>query len=393
MSRSAQKSRRFKIAALLLPATLFLAACESTNSMVVEESGKINFTAHFKDDSGMATGSGIKCEDIKKEMELSKFESAMVQVQDSSSGNTLECSFNVSAPGSDILTETENTFIVKLGDTQDPAFNSEDLETFKQLGVNFALNIQMPGDIVRADGATINGNTASYTDPSVLGSQITVEGMKRAGAKVGDTANAEEKASDSKSESADTEPAKDTDTEVSDNESNPVPWILGGLILLGLIGVGVFFLTRKKPNNNPAQGYGMNGQAPFGQAPYGQQPYDQNANGQAPYMQQPYYQATQQPYSSNPSMPSQNNSRFSYAEAPAPTQPMSVPPVQPPYTGKQPQTQTYQTYSSAPQSFPQGGAGLENAPQDHNDGSQNPGPQTSESHDLDEGSQNPGPQQ
>ncbi|MFC5369619.1 hypothetical protein [Arcanobacterium bovis] len=315
MQGATKKSRR-KVAAILLPFALLLTACESHNTVAVNEDGSMNMALHFKDDSGMFAQQ-FKCQDIEKEMDISALDKALsdIQMTDASSGNTLDCTMTIKSKGNAVdgetLVETPDTYILNFGDDDKASFDEQDLQMFKQFNVQFSFNVTMPGEIVKADGATVNGNTASYNDITILAKKITVEGKKHAKGSV--AATNEDKKEDSKKDSGskDSDLSKDSDSDnAKDSGFSILPWALGGLVVLGLIGVGVFFLIRKKSNNDPAQGYGFDGQSPYGQTPYGQTPG-------APYQYNPQQGAQPQ------GMPQQGSaSPFSYAEAPAPTQPV-----------------------------------------------------------------------
>ncbi|MBM7824226.1 hypothetical protein JOD55_000053 [Arcanobacterium pluranimalium] len=318
MQGATKKSRR-KVAAFLLPFALLLTACESHNNVAVHEDGSMEIALHFKDDSGMFAQQ-FKCQDLEKEMDITTIDKVLTDIQmtDNSSGNTLDCTMTIKSKGSavngDTLIETPDSYILNFGTDGETEFKEQDLEMFKQFNVQFSFNVKMPGEIVKADGATVNGNTATYNDIKILSKKITVEGKKSAKGSVATTKD--DKKDDSKKDAKkSSEAKKDSGSdEAKESESSILPWALGGLVVLGLIGVGIFFLVRKKSNDNPAQGYGFDGQSPYGQNPYGQQP-----TPGAPYQYNP--QGAPQQSSGSP---------FSYAEAPAPVQPMPGQPPVPP---------------------------------------------------------------
>lgn len=196
----------------------------------MESDGSLNSVIEFHDPDHQLKelGLGDSCDVLYDAIkgQLPTDQDANISVDDITSGDDFACRFSAktdkSAVDQGMLTETDDTFILKTEDTSGQVPKGQ-LALLESMG-DFSLTIVMPGDIVSAEGGKIDGNRATFTDLETLVNGITVEGKK-----VGDGSIEE--------------------ITLNDSSSSMPAWIwvaIAGTLLLG-IGALVFFIVRKKP--------------------------------------------------------------------------------------------------------------------------------------------------
>lgn len=309
--------------ALLAPLALTVSACESDNVFSVTEDGAGSLVMEIRDTQGLLEMGGLKsCDEFVEDVP----EAADFTVEDISSGSQLGCRIStesgISIVDGETLKETDSTYIFELdsGETDD-ILSTDHMELFSSMGFNFTFTVEMPGDIIRADGADIDGNRATYSDFSQLASGILVEGNKTAG---GGSTITDAPPTDEPTEPIEDDPTSTSGATTDPGEDDPVAepdgddeggiptwvWIVIAVVAVAAIGGIVFAVTRKKDDGHngfggpggypggPQQGGPGYGQPGYGQPSYGQQPYGQPTqqfgSGQQQYGQQSYGQQTQQ---------------------------------------------------------------------------------------------------
>ena len=314
------KTSRKRVVALglLAPLALTIAACESDTTVLIGEDGSATLTMEIRDTQGILELGGLTtCEDFGSDFAGSEDD---VIVEDISTGDRLECRISMDSGGSAvdgaILTETDTTYIFEIpeGETED-LFGTDDIELLASMGFGFTFSVDMPGAIIKADGAQIDGNRATYDDPNFIMTGISVEGNKTAD---GSTPSPTQDPTEDPTDDPTDDPTEDpTDDPTDDPTEEPTPvetddggfptwaWILIAVVALGSIGGIVFAVTRKKDDGQggpggpggfpggPNQGGPGYGQAPYGQSGagygqpggYGQGQQGYGQQGQAPYGQ------------------------------------------------------------------------------------------------------------
>lgn len=242
-----QKRRFSKLLLLLFPALLFLTACEAHGTFAIEEAGTINFEMRMQDDSGMMETAGITCDALKSEIgtQLAAEESEEIEVIDNSTEEALDCSIRAhsseSAVDGQTLIESGDNYIFKLDSGQNSGLSEEDLQMLGFFDYDFTFTVQMPGKIIRAEGAQISGNQAVYSDLATLINGIEVEGKKAA-----DPSAAAEAAA--------------AQHESQQQNEDGLSWIaiiaiVVGIILLLAIVLVVFLARRRKKQQNISNPY------------------------------------------------------------------------------------------------------------------------------------------
>ncbi len=273
---------------LLAPLALSIAACESDTTIAIGEEGNATLIMEIRDTEGFLEMGGVtSCNDFAEDMAEDSDE---YTIEDISTGDMMACRITLESYDSAIdghtLRETDNTYIFEIpAEEAEDEFGSDDVDMLADAGFGFTFTVEMPGDIVTADGAKINGNRATYDDPTSLMNGIYVEGQKTSdgstSAPTSDEATAE--ATDPASEETTGAVAIPDDAE-SDVDGGGVPtwaWVLIAWAALAAIGGIISAVTRKKDN-----GYGGPGGYPDGRGDYPGGPHHGGPGyGQAPYGQ------------------------------------------------------------------------------------------------------------
>lgn len=289
----ASSSRKLKALCLLAPAVLALNACESHNTVEINTDGSMVMTVEFTDTDGMLSTVGMTCDDFKDSMNQNAPDAPeeAIKVEDISANGVLACRMTmdsiVSVVDDEVLTETEETFVLNLDGNE--FFGEEEIPMLNNVDVT--LDVNMPGGIVDANTDQINGNVASYTGMKQLMDGVQVEGYKSA-----------DKSSTSGNGAPSTGNGTTSSAGSSDSGVSPAVWVLGGLGILGLIGLLVFFMTRKKKNDDDIPQYG--GQPHAWGSQESQQfnqsaqfvPQPQNAGEHLVQQPMPFAPHTQQPF-------------------------------------------------------------------------------------------------
>ncbi|VEI13574.1 hypothetical protein [Trueperella bialowiezensis] len=360
MTTATTRKRQLALA-LILPVGLALAACESDTTIGINEDGVASITMEIHDTSGMLAAGGMtSCDEFSSS--IAEGDDSFT-VEDISKDGNLGCRITgnsgVSAVDDDVLVETDDTYIFTIDeDLGDTGLTDEDLAMLKQMGFGFSFTVEMPGDIVKADGAQISGNRATFDDPSVFSQGITVEGYKSGsggGSKPtpSPTATTEGPETPTPTEDPTDEPTDEPTEAPTTNEDEdggfPVwGWILIGVGALAVIGGVVFAVTRKKndgdnggfggpgyPGGPGGPGYpGGYGQGGYGQGGYGQGGYGQGgqptqqfapgqgAPGQGGYGQGGYGQGGQPTQQFAPTQPlPTGQANYGHSGHPAPRNP------------------------------------------------------------------------
>ena len=332
-------TKKFRVLlALLLPFTLLLTACKSDNTMEITAEGGVIFTMDMIDTDGMMQTTGMTCDSMKEMMGESDptVGSEEFTVEDISEGGTMGCRITVSTDDA-----VDGSTLVDNGDSYTLNLTSSDMDgtsmsELEALGpIDFSFNVTMPGEITDAsDGAQINGNTATYTDPTVLESGFSVTGLKTGssnpgGEGNGNTPNGGNNGEGNGGENQGTNNETDSNSSDSDSDGFPIwAWILIGVGAVLVIGLIIFFVTRGKGKKGGPEGYpGAYPNAPYGQ---GGQPGQPQYGQQAPYGQgQPQY-GQQAPYGQGqPGQPQQYGQQAPYNQPGQPGQPGQQNPGQP----------------------------------------------------------------
>lgn len=180
------KKTRALLAALAVTALLVLTGCESQDIVAVQPDGSITGTLDVSGDAALLGAANINCTSIDSLISgrsggtLTGEESSYA-VDDQSDADQMHCvvTFDSGKPatGSSVLSETDTSYILSL---PRGLLNEKNLRTLNLMSPTFSLVVAMPGDIISAPGASISGNTATFTDINVLVDGLNVEGAKQA---------------------------------------------------------------------------------------------------------------------------------------------------------------------------------------------------------------------
>lgn len=220
--------KKFALFVLAATATVSLSACHVDLGVGIHPDGNVNSVIELHDDDGKlaALGAGDSCDDLLTAIKSQvPGGSGEVKVTDISTDGHLGCRFTAESEKSAIdgknLKETDDTFIFSTEDTSQQVPPAQ-LSMLESMGT-FTLTIAMPGDIIKAEGAEINGNIATYKSLSTIVKGITVEGHKEGTGSL-------------------------DDAKIGQNSATPLwIWIVAGVGIVVVIGVLIFLLIRKKP--------------------------------------------------------------------------------------------------------------------------------------------------
>ena len=172
-----------KIAILLLPFTLLLAACESINTLEFSADGTPTFTMTLKDSSGFLKMGGLKsCNDLTNsspfadnlgldgiwgtDSSANDNDRYSTKVVDKSNDKTIDCTVTFtgkkSALDGNLLKEEGDTLVFNPPTDTSEEFDEKSLEAFGIVDYKFSFTVIMPGKIISAEGANIDGNKATY---------------------------------------------------------------------------------------------------------------------------------------------------------------------------------------------------------------------------------------
>lgn len=188
-----------KIAILLLPFTLLLAACESINTLEFSADGTPTFTMTLKDSSGFLKMGGLKsCNDLTNsspfadnlgldgiwgtDSSANDNDRYSTKVVDKSNDKTIDCTVTFtgkkSALDGNLLKEEGDTLVFNPPTDTSEEFDEKSLEAFGIVDYKFSFTVIMPGKIISAEGANIDGNKATY-DLAGLSKGIKVVAEKK----------------------------------------------------------------------------------------------------------------------------------------------------------------------------------------------------------------------
>ena len=299
MKQDTYPRARFAVLAMLLPAVL-LGACRSDNTLEITDDGMLKMTMDVVDDEGLMLGTAV--DDCA---------SLIALAGDSANGlkdATVEDITVDGHPGCRVTTEEavefDGVFLIDNGDSM--TFNvtpglmpdvGDDANLLEN--TTFSLRVVLPGDITEADnGGQIEGNTAVYTDISVLETGFSVTGGKGSLSSSGSTASADP--SDTPSSSTTPfvttpdptvpSPIEPPATEDESDSGFPVwAWVLIAVGAIALAGGGIFLATRKKGGPGNQSGYpsgpGTPGGSPYGYGQPGPGAVQAAHSGNPPYGQ------------------------------------------------------------------------------------------------------------
>jgi hypothetical protein len=265
MKQDTYPRARFAVFAALLPAVL-LGACRSDNTLEITDDGMLKMTMDVVDDEGLMLGTAV--DDCA---------SLIALAGDSANGlkdATVEDITVDGHPGCRVTTEEavefDGVFLIDNGDSMTFNVNpglmpdvGDDADLLEN--TTFSLRVVLPGDITEADnGGQIEGNTAVYTDISVLETGFSVTGGKGSLSSSGSTASADP--SDTPSSSTTPfvttpdptvpSPIEPPATEGESDSGFPVwAWVLIAVGAIALAGGGIFLATRKKGGPGNQSGY------------------------------------------------------------------------------------------------------------------------------------------
>ncbi|AWE43072.1 MULTISPECIES: hypothetical protein [unclassified Actinobaculum] len=315
MKQDTYPKARFAALAMLLPAVL-LGACRSENTLEITDDGMLKMTMDVVDDEGLILGTAV--EDCASFIAIAG--DAAKGLQDA----TVEDITVDGHPGCRLTTEEpvefDGIFLVDNGDSMTfnvtPGLMPDVGDDADLLGnTTFSLRVVLPGDITEADnGGQIEGNTAVYTDISVLETGFSVTGGKGSlsSSASADPSNTPSNSTTPSITTADPTVPSPIEPPATEDESDsgfPVwAWVLIAVGAMALAGGGIFLATRKKggPGNQGdyPSGPGTPGGSPYGygqpgpgavQAAHGANPPYGQASGATGYGQptQAYGQPTQ----------------------------------------------------------------------------------------------------
>ncbi|MDD7465666.1 MAG: hypothetical protein PUK59_05480 [Actinomycetaceae bacterium] len=163
---------------------LVLSSCESLSTIAIQPDGVLTGTVDISGDAAVLSTAGFDCQKIdtliqsKGGVSLGGGKGAY-QVKDQSDESTMHCIINfdtgASVAGTAVLSETSTSYVFSI---PRGILNAANVRTLKLLNPTFTLSVAMPGNIISAPGATIQGNTATFTNTDVLVNGLNVEGDK-----------------------------------------------------------------------------------------------------------------------------------------------------------------------------------------------------------------------
>ncbi|QJC21233.1 hypothetical protein [Arcanobacterium buesumense] len=249
--------RKLSAYAMTAVVTLSLGACHLDAGAGIHEDGTATIAMEFHDQYGILGEQNISsCDDFANqviaemrnnpefsELPGDEIDKALQQlnVSEVPSEGGLGCRISFVTPDSiidgDKIKETDSTFILDMREGTNGEIPAE-----AQMLMDFVevrIVVATPGNILKADGATIDGNRAIYENlEPIIANGIYVEGEKSGNADF-------------------------TDLFAPANASHGVPiwaWIAIGLGIVALIAILVFFMVRKKEpeqTDMPFPGYGF----------------------------------------------------------------------------------------------------------------------------------------
>lgn len=228
------------------------------------------------------------------------------------------------------LNEGDGMTVVRNGDVYEVTFEGDpsamgdleglgDMSDLESMGASFSFSVTFPGEVISAEGAQINGNTARYSGFDWMANGFTATGSAIPGGG-GGGGGTDPEPTEPGTDPEPTEPGTDpepteteppiappVDGEGSDDGGFPIwAWILIGAGVLGLAGF-LIANNKKKKNNDQQQGYPQGG---YPQQGYQQQGYQQGQPGQ----QYPQQGQPQQGYA----QPGQPQQGYPQQSAPGP---------------------------------------------------------------------------
>lgn len=260
-----QKTKRRAALLMAIPLVVALTACEAHTTIKINEGGTGETVMVIKDDTGEMSQYGMTCDNLKESAAQDAGEN--VVVEDISENGVLTCKITTPLEGNlvddNALTETDDTYIFTV-----PPTDGESNELSQGMSENmvFTFTIEMPGDIIKAEGAKIDGNRATFESISQVENGITVEGYKTSGKSGSGEATYTDK--DNKDNSnADSAQAKAESDDSEDAGISPAIWAVIAVVSLAVIGAVVFFATRKKDKGDDNAFNGETQYSPFSENP------------------------------------------------------------------------------------------------------------------------------
>ncbi|MFC0582259.1 hypothetical protein [Micrococcoides hystricis] len=313
-SHSHPKGLKRFLALLLLPALLFLTACEISMHTKFHENNTAEMRSEMKfteQETSLLKMSGeeVTCEELMKDTTSSSNPDVEVSYEDLSTDKELHCVASIppqplkeTFPDDDSGSITNENGVYTLTiPSEEFGENSPEAAAFAD-AVTFAAVFEFPGDVIEASAGTVEGNKVTISKLSDLQNDVTIKAHSTTGG-VG---------------------------------SSIMMWVLIGLVALLLIGLILWLVLRGKKGNqeHPPAGpgypgnYGQPGPQQPGHRPEGFQPQPGHQPGQ-----QGYGHPGQQP-------PAQQGNPQGYQQPgqgqPNPPQPGQQPPVQRPDGQPQP---------------------------------------------------------
>lgn len=232
---SQKRIARVKAVAIAAVALCAFSACHTDVGVGVKSDGSIKSVVTLNDSEGKlkAIGLGSSCEELASGVKTQiGITGGTFDVKDKSKEGKLSCEFTAESGKNMVdgktLTETDKTFILSTQKAS-TAVPKEQLSMLKNFG-KFTLTISMPGDIVKAEGAKIDGNLAMFSDLEKLATGFSVEGYKVGSGSI-------------------------DDAKLGAAHSG-IPtwvWIVSGTAIIALIVVLIVMFTRKKKTATPAE--------------------------------------------------------------------------------------------------------------------------------------------
>lgn len=290
--------------AVVATAAIALTACDIDVKYELDRDANTNVTMAVSEDRAVLDTLGMgdygidDCESLFAEMDITDIESEGASLTDNSTDKTLSCEISGPIEKDDLTGQDVEINKDTIALTLDLEGTEQAIAAFQMLGSasNITLSFVMPGEIISAEGAEIDGNVATYNDITNLPDEIRVEAFR-------------------------------------DGNGGGFPWLwlVLGLVLVVAIATAIVLFNRKKnkselstsgnpylpadqqpgatnypqgtnypggtapagytsgpvpPNSADSTGQGF-GAVPYGQPAFGQQSFGSNATGQPQLTEQP----------------------------------------------------------------------------------------------------------
>lgn len=258
-----KRTRTLRSLAVVATATIALSACDVDITYELDRDANAHVTMAFSEEREVLDTLGFgeygldNCAALLAEMDITDLESEGASLTDNSTDTTLACELSSPIDAADLSEQDVKVNNDTIEMTLDLQGTEQAIAMMHMFGSasNVNLSFVMPGDIISAEGAKIDGNVATYDDITNLPEQITIEAYRDAS-----------------------------------SDGFPWLWLILGLVAILAVATTIVLLSRKKNNKelSPTDTYPPTDQQPGAPGQYGSNP---GAPGQ---------------YGSNPGAPQQS---------------------------------------------------------------------------------------